>query len=720
MKIWTFDRARGAFAAATLIVLAASAAMTGPAWALPSFGQQTGQPCGACHTDFPGLTPYGRLFKLQGYTASGGRYRTTPFSTATNSDEDRAWVPPISMMSVIGSTHTQTPLTPPTAPYSTNDNVVVSPLSFFWGGAITDHLGAFAQVTYAGQPAGGFGTDPFAHTSWTWDNTDVRYTDHARIAGMDVTLGITANNNPTVQDAWNTTPAWAFPYAASTLAPTPGAGTIIDGAFAAHVAGAGAYAWINNLVYLEATAYRTLGPSAQNDLGVDPFGAPGTFGAAPYWRAAVEPHWGNHWLELGTFGMAADVHPYMIPGTTSTATFPQGDKYVDVGLDSQYQYQGDNFWITVRGSYIHESQTLDASFVNGLSANPTNDLNEARAYASLAYGNDNRIVLTGQYFNTWGSPDAIVYGGNASGFSPNSDGWIAEIAYIPFMSGFAPGWPSFNTRLGLEYIWYNKFDGTTVGAQSNNTLFLYIWLAWGLGDPGTGTPVATDMPVKARPPRPFTWTSCYAGGQAAGGWGEKDLTDTVGLVAGLSGFSTASTGVSGYMLGGQLGCDYQFTSKWVLGVEGEASGGRIAGSTQVAQPLAIPGDNARFSDTTDFLSSATARAGYGWDRWLPYIKGGAAWAGDRYGVVGTFQGAPYNFAGLETRFGWVAGAGIEWALRDNWSVNLEYNYYGFGHRDVTFIDATAGNSGPEAISQSIQTLKLGVNFHALSGDLFNW
>src|SRR5476651_286195 len=49
------------------------------AQALPSFARQTGQSCGACHTDFPGLTPFGRRFKLGGYTLGGGDFRTTPF-----------------------------------------------------------------------------------------------------------------------------------------------------------------------------------------------------------------------------------------------------------------------------------------------------------------------------------------------------------------------------------------------------------------------------------------------------------------------------------------------------------------------------------------------------------------------------------------------------------------------------------------------------------------
>jgi type VI protein secretion system component VasK len=80
--------------------------------------------------------------------------------------------------------------------------------------------------------------------------------------------------------------------------------------------------------------------------------------------------------------MTANVHPWAAAGTALTTTFPQTDQFTDVGFDTQYQYQGDNFWVTVRGSYIHEYQNLNASFANGLAANPANTLNEARAYAS--------------------------------------------------------------------------------------------------------------------------------------------------------------------------------------------------------------------------------------------------------------------------------------------------------------------------------------------------
>ena len=492
------------FAAVAFFVVAAGFLTIGfapPAQALPSFARQTGQPCGTCHTDFPALTPYGRRFKLLGYTTGGGEFRTTPFSSqagrdaraeyekmlgyvkalpapATN-EADKDYVPPISMMAIVGYTHTQAPLTG-TDPYSPNNNVVMSPFSAFYGGAITENIGAFAQITYNAVPPGGFG-DKFGHT-WTWDNTDVRYASTAHFGPLDLIYGITANNNPSVQDVWNTTPAWAFPYAVSTINGPGGAHTAIEGAFAAHVGGVGAYTFINDLLYLELTGYKTLGFSQQNAIGSDPFGAPGQLGGiAPYWRIALEPHWGRNTLMVGAFGAIFNVHPWIDTSfaSFSTATFPQSDKFTDLGFDAQYQYQGDNYWLTLRGSFIREFQQLNSSLVNA-GTNPTNLLNSMRLQASFAYGADNRVVFTGQYFNIWGTADLALFGpdpvtGNA--LTPNTNGWMAEIAYIPFGTGKMIGWPWFNARIGLQYTYYNKLNGTTIGAHDNNTLFLHAWFA---------------------------------------------------------------------------------------------------------------------------------------------------------------------------------------------------------------------------------------------------
>jgi len=494
-------RGRSAAVAAIIIVwgLAALAVLATlgfarPAQALPSFARQTGQPCGTCHTDFPALTPFGRSFKLRGYTAGGGQFRRTPFDfdyaaaaevlaqytgmpvkapPAIIGSTSDIWVPPIAVMAVVGLTHTQAPLPEPTAPFQPNNNIFPSPVSVFYGGAITDHIGTFAQLTFAGPGPGPPG--PFDH-NWGWDNVDVRYSNTGRFGGLDFVWGITANNSPSVQDVWNTTPAWRFPFASSTLAPTPSAATIIDGTFAQHVAGVGAYAWINDLVYIEGTGYKTLDFRTQNNLGANPFDAPGLIdGAAPYFRLAVEPHWGSHSLELGTFGLLARVAPWLTSINGSTAGIT--DKYTDIGFDSQYQYQGNNYWFTARGSYIHESQRLNASLFLGNAANLHNGLNTLTAEASLAYGADNRIVATAQYFATWGSFDPFFFAGSLGTGIPNSNGYVFELAYMPFGMSKAPLWPWFNARIGAQYIYYNEFDGDRVHAHDNNTFFLYAWLA---------------------------------------------------------------------------------------------------------------------------------------------------------------------------------------------------------------------------------------------------
>lgn len=521
----TAAKFRGAgFCAATFAAFVALFVTGQPAKAVPSFARQTGQACGTCHTDYPGLTPFGRLFKLNGYTMGGGRFRTTIFPSwgepdralaayakktndqdATLSgrpDTSNIWVAPIAAMEVYGFTHIQKDQ-PMGSPYHANDNVHSVEFSFFYGGAITDHVGLFSQVTNE-TPWGNSAIDPETgepvppdapcwNCEWGWDNTDLRYANTASFGGksphgsLDFIYGITANNNPGVQDPWNTMPAWAFPYMVSNIADDccGPPGTLLEGAYEMQVAGAGAYAFIDNLVYLELTAYRTLDAKTLPKLGVNPFDAPGPFsGVAPYWRVAVEPHWGRNWFEFGTFGMSAKVHPWTgmadSNGIQIDQAFPQTDRYTDIAFDSQYQYQGDNYWITLRGTYIHESQNFAASFANGLDpANPTDTLNSLKAYASLAYGNDNRVVLSGQYFDYWGSPDAGLYGDpdlNPIG-SPNTNGYVVELAYIPFISSMAPVWPWANVRIGLEYTYYNKFNGTTVNAHDNNSLFLYAWLA---------------------------------------------------------------------------------------------------------------------------------------------------------------------------------------------------------------------------------------------------
>jgi opacity protein-like surface antigen len=231
--------------------------------------------------------------------------------------------------------------------------------------------------------------------------------------------------------------------------------------------------------------------------------------------------------------------------------------------------------------------------------------------------------------------------------------------------------------------------------------------------------LGADMRVKGPPPVPlFTWTSCFLGMHAGGGWAQKDVTDPVQLVQDAfeggpvtTGVTTASISPSGGVVGGQFGCDYQFAPNWVIGVEGAASGADIKSNTLVVLPLGDPGDSALVTARTDFLASVTGRLGYAVDRWLFYVRGGAAWAGDKFTVTGAFLGTGFGFEGLDTRPGWTVGAGVEWAFSGSWSARLEYDYYGLGTRTILMTDTLNALSGFVDVKQNVQTVKVGVNFH---------
>jgi outer membrane immunogenic protein len=235
-----------------------------------------------------------------------------------------------------------------------------------------------------------------------------------------------------------------------------------------------------------------------------------------------------------------------------------------------------------------------------------------------------------------------------------------------------------------------------------------------------GSALAADLPLKSETPfaARFNWTSCYVGGHLGGGFGQKDITDPVALVqnqavfagpGATTGITTVSPSPSGVVIGGQIGCDYQFESSFVIGIEGAASGSTMKNTKNVTLPLGNP-DTALVRATTDFLPSVTARAGYAFDNILLYGKGGVALAGDKYDVTGSFTGIPFAFEGLDNRFGWTVGGGVDWAFSHHWSVNLEYDYYQFGHNRISMLDPVNG-SGFVDIKQTVQVVKVGLNFH---------
>ncbi len=427
-----------------------------PAEALPSYARQTGQACAACHVGFPELTPVGRAFKLNGYVWGGGQSK----------------LPPLAVMLQPAFTHTATGQPGGAAPhFGPNDNFALQQGSLFYGGAISTDLGigAFAQLTYDS-----------ASRRVGWDNTDIRFARTATSGDSSFVYGLTLNNNPSVQDAWNTTPAWRFPYLRSSLAPTPAAAALIEGGQAQQVLGLGGYTYWNDLLYIELSGYRSLSTHTQTFLGVDTGGESNIGGVAPYWRVALEPKWGSNSLEVGTFGMSAAVFPQRI---TTNGT----DQLRDVGVDAQYQFIGERDAISLHASWIDEGQTWNASQPLGLTANPSDTLHSLNLKASYLY--KQTVGATLGYFNISGTKDPGLYGAGAIGGSangsPNSDGWTAELDYMPFNNGGPSFWPWLNAKLSLQYIAYTRFnggrtnyDGFGRSASDNNTLFLSAWLAF--------------------------------------------------------------------------------------------------------------------------------------------------------------------------------------------------------------------------------------------------
>ena len=429
--------------------------------AIPSFARQTGMECITCHTAFPELTPFGRHFKLTGYSIS-------------KSEKPYEFPTPLAGMLQLSFTHTDKKQLKgsidknwATHVTSSDNNIVGLPqqASLFYGGRIYDHFGALAQATFDG-----------ASNTFFLDNTDLRYANNTTVGGKNLIFGLTINNNPTVQDLWNTTPAWGFPYASSGVTASSAAGTVIDGALGQQVGGIGAYGYWNNLIYGEVTVYRTaangitepLGAGTKTDTIVD--------GAMPYWRLALQRQWGKHSLELGTYGLYATLFP---EGKNSGPT----DRFTDIALDAQYQYIGKKHLLTAETTWIHEDQDWHASFPLGNTSRQSSFLNTFKINANYYYKSHfGMLGGTVAYFSTTGPRDTLLYApdpadGSRIG-SPNSSGFFLELDYLRYeITKF------FTLKSSLQYTIYTKFngahsnyDGFGRNASDNNTLYLLVWL----------------------------------------------------------------------------------------------------------------------------------------------------------------------------------------------------------------------------------------------------
>ena len=462
------------------------------AQALPSFARQTGQNCVACHAggQFPELTPFGRMFKMTGYTIG-----------------ERAI--PLSVMGVAGysSVADTSKSDAPDVDFQKHRAPLLASGSLFIAGKLTNNIGAFTQITYDNY-ASDNGDGTFSGHS-SADNIDLRFADHIIDDKNDLVYGVSLNNNPSISDPWNTAAAW-MQYVP---VPSPTSFQFADGAgvypgfgSGGNIAGVNAYMLWNKTVYAELGAYRTADRLLSfMSAGIDDAGKTKLSGSNPYWRLAIMHEWGPHNLMVGTSGMNAHVYD----AGSDTSDPDNLGRFRNTGIDAQYQYLLDPHTVTAQFAYMRQVQTYSAAAVAGATApatfsladgvtavDPANVSDTTNVFrAKLSYVYQAKYGASLAFFNKTGTTNTL---NQSSGFdAAGCGGGICNASSLrvngnlsgnPATSGitYEAFWiPKQYVRLGAQYTAYGKFngaidnyDGFGRNASDNNTLFLYAWFAY--------------------------------------------------------------------------------------------------------------------------------------------------------------------------------------------------------------------------------------------------
>ena len=428
--------------------------------AIPAFATQTGQPCTACHIGAygPQLTAFGRAFKIGGYTQTGG---------------DAAIPMPFSVMLLGSYSNTTKGQGAPAANnYGPNGNFAMDQISIFAGGRITDFAGALVQGTFNG-----------VSSSSHLDNSDLRLTMPFDVNNTELRLGLDINNGPTVQDPYNSSYAWGYPFVSSILVPTPTAQPILVSALAGNSIGATVYAWYDRSLYLEGGLYNTFGPSLLSWTG-NAYGPGSTANPAPYLRGAYEWNWNGQSAHVGGIFLHSNFNP-AISAFSSNGSMGH-DSYTDYALDGGYQFIGDGTHVfSLLGIFDHENQHLVGSFNSGAASQAGNSLNQTRVTGTYYYQQTYGFTVAWQ--KTWGTPDPLLFApapvsGSANG-KPDSNAFIFEADWVPFGKADSWGAPWVNLKLGLQYTLYTQFNGAASNydgfgrnAGDNNALYIFAWM----------------------------------------------------------------------------------------------------------------------------------------------------------------------------------------------------------------------------------------------------
>jgi outer membrane immunogenic protein len=228
-------------------------------------------------------------------------------------------------------------------------------------------------------------------------------------------------------------------------------------------------------------------------------------------------------------------------------------------------------------------------------------------------------------------------------------------------------------------------------------------------------------PVYVAPPS-SSWNGFYAGLNGGYGFGSNDVSlgpadaDFVGAFAAGVVPSTVSLDSKGYVVGGQIGYNYQFWSSWLVGGEADFQYASIKDSETVSLPAAggFAAGITSVEHKMDWFGTARLRAGFiPSEPLLIYATGGLAVGHVKDSVDIAFPSLTQDYAGsaLKTKFGWTAGGGVEWAFFANWTAKAEYLYYDLGN---TTVDTTVVAGPPGTASATFPAkgsiARLGVNY----------
>ncbi len=234
----------------------------------------------------------------------------------------------------------------------------------------------------------------------------------------------------------------------------------------------------------------------------------------------------------------------------------------------------------------------------------------------------------------------------------------------------------------------------------------------------TAQALAADLPPAPLPPPRapaayipapipyYNWTGFYIGGNVGGIFSGLSASDTIGS-------NFASTTSQSFLGGGQVGANWELWGGLVIGAEADFDWlPNTKNSITATAPAALGGSTATTAINNRWLTLADARVGYAWDRLLVYGKGGGAFAGVS-NSNGTIGATPVNISGPGSLSGWTAGAGVEYAFWNTWSVRAEYDFVRLNSGSYTVAATAPKPFAGDVISSNNRQLNLflvGLNY----------